>query len=315
MKLIIQIPCYNEEETLPVTLSNLPRRLEGIEKIEWLVIDDGSTDQTSDIARRHGVDHIISHPKNFGLGRTFITGLTACIERGADVIVNTDGDNQYDAGCISDLIRPILSKTADIVIGVRPIDDIKHFSFIKKLLQKLGSWTVRLASNTKIPDTTSGFRAFTKEAAQKLNVFINYTYTLKTILQAGQKNIAINWVPIRTNDCLRPSRLIKSIPSYIFKSISTIVRIFVVYRPFRFFMLIGTGLFSIGFLIGFRFLWYYLTGEGSGHVQSLILSSIFIGIGFQTVLIAFIADLLSVNRRLLEELQYKSRDKKPDKYQ
>lgn len=315
MKLIIQIPCYNEEETLPVTLSNLPRRLEGIEKIEWLVIDDGSTDQTSDIARRHGVDHIISHPKNFGLGRTFMTGLASCIERGADVIVNTDGDNQYDAGCISDLIRPILSKTADIVIGVRPIDDIEHFSFIKKLLQKLGSWTVRLASNTKIPDTTSGFRAFTKEAAQKLNVFSNYTYTLETIIQAGQKNIAINWVPIRTNDCLRPSRLIKSIPSYIFKSISTIVRIFVVYRPFRFFMLIGTGLFSIGFLIGFRFLWYYLTGEGSGHVQSLILSSIFIGIGFQTVLIAFIADLLSVNRRLLEELQYKSRDKKPDKYQ
>ncbi|MCJ7773217.1 MAG: glycosyltransferase family 2 protein, partial [Desulfobacterales bacterium] len=230
----------------------------------------------------------------------------------ADIIVNTDADNQYSAECISDLIRPILSGKAEIVVGVRPIDDIEHFSFIKKLLQKLGSWAVRLASNTDIPDTTSGFRAFSREAAKKLNVFSNYTYTLETIIQAGQKNIMMSWVPVRTNEYLRPSRLIKSIPIYIFRSISTIIRIFVVYRPFRFFILIGMGLFSIGFLIGFRFLWYYLAGEGRGHVQSLILSSILIGIGFQTILIAFIADLLNVNRKLLEDLQYKFRKNKLD---
>lgn len=309
MKLIIQIPCYNEEKTLPVTLSELPKEIKGVDRVEWLVVDDGSTDKTVDVARQHGVDHIVSHPKNFGLGRAFMTGISACIEKGADIIVNTDADNQYSAECISDIIRPILSGSADIVVGVRPIDDVEHFSFIKKLLQKLGSWTVRLASNTDIPDTTSGFRAFSSEAARKLNVFSNYTYTLETIIQAGQKNIAIRWVPILTNECLRPSRLIKSIPSYIFKSISTIIRIFVVYRPFRFFMLIGISLFLIGFFVGFRFLFYYLAGEGRGHVQSLILSSILIGIGFQTILIAFIADLLNVNRKLLEELQYKSRKK------
>jgi len=310
MKLIIQIPCYNEEETLPITLSELPRQIDGIENVEWMVIDDGSTDRTAEVARQNGVDHIVSHPKNFGLGRAFMTGLTACIERGADIIVNTDADNQYSAECISDLIRPILSGSADIVVGVRPIDDIEHFSFIKKILQKLGSWTVRLASSTDIPDTTSGFRAFSRGAARKLNVFSSYTYTLETIIQAGQKNIAVSWVPVRINEYLRPSRLIKSIPSYIFKSISTVIRIFVVYRPFRFFILIGVCLFLVGFLIGLRFLWYYLTDEGYGHIQSLILSSILIGIGFQTILIAFIADLLSVNRKLLEELQYKSRKNK-----
>jgi len=312
MKLIIQIPCYNEEKTLPITLSALPRQVDGVDSVEWLVVDDGSTDKTVEIARKNGIDHIVSHPKNFGLGRAFMTGLTACIEKGADIIVNTDADNQYSAECISDLIRPILSGNADIVVGVRPIDDIEHFSFIKKILQKIGSWTVRLASNTGIPDAASGFRAFSKEAVRRLNVFNNYTYTLETIIQAGQKNIAISWVPVRTNKYLRPSRLIKSIPSYIFKSISTVIRIFVVYRPFRFFIFIGMCLLSIGLLIGFRFIWYYLTGEGGGHVQSLILSSILIGIGFQTILIAFIADLLNVNRRLLEDLQYKSRKNKSD---
>jgi len=312
MKLIIQIPCYNEEKTLPITLSALPRQVDGVDSVEWLVIDDGSTDKTVEKKKKNGIDHIVSHPKNFGLGRAFMTGLTACIEKGADIIVNTDADNQYSAECISDLIRPILSGNADIVVGVRPIDDIEHFSFIKKILQKIGSWTVRLASNTGIPDAASGFRAFSKEAVRRLNVFNNYTYTLETIIQAGQKNIAISWVPVRTNKYLRPSRLIKSIPSYIFKSISTVIRIFVVYRPFRFFIFIGMCLLSIGLLIGFRFLWYYLTGEGGGHVQSLILSSILIGIGFQTILIAFIADLLNVNRRLLEDLQYKSRKNKSD---
>jgi len=230
------------------------------------------------------------------------------------IIVNTDADNQYCADCIPDLIRPILEAKAEMVVGARPIEQIGHFSFSKKLLQKLGSWTVRLASSTDIPDAPSGFRAISKEAARKLNVFNNYTYTLETIIQAGQKNISVTWVPIRTNESLRPSRLVKSILSYVRKSVFTILRIFVIYNPFRFFIFIGTVLFTLGALIGARFLWYFFSGQGGGHIQSLILASILIGIGFQTIMVAFIADLLSVNRRLLEELQYKSRDGGTDKH-
>jgi hypothetical protein len=235
--------------------------------------------------------------------------LEASLKAGADIIVNTDADNQYSADSIPDLIHPILEGKAEMVIGARPIEQIKHFSPIKKFLQKLGSWTVRLASNTDIPDAPSGFRAISCEAARKLNVFNSYTYNLETIIQAGQKNIAITWVPISTNEYVRQSRLVKSLTSYIRKSVLTIIRIFVVYNPFRFFMSIGALLFFLGALIGIRFLWYFLNGQGGGHVQSLILASIFIGIGFQTIMVAFIADLLSVNRRLLEELQYKSRDR------
>ncbi len=280
--------------------------------MEWLIIDDGSTDRTVEVARANGVDHIVSHHKNMGLARTFITGLDACIERGADIIVNTDADNQYCADCIPDLIRPILEGKAEIVVGARPIDQTEDFSPIKKLLQKLGSWTVRLASNTDIPDAPSGFRAISRRSALKLNVFNNYTYTLETIIQAGLKGIPISWVPVRTNEYLRPSRLLKSVPSYIQKSILTILRIFVVYKPFRFFISIGAVLFLLGSLISFRFLWYHFSGQGAGLVQSLILASILIGIGFQTMMVAFIADLLSVNRRLLEELQYKLREDKRD---
>lgn len=313
MKLIIQIPCYNEEKTLETTLSALPREVPGVDIVEWLIIDDGSKDRTVEVAKAHGVDHVVSLPRNQGLAKAFMAGLEASLMAGADIIVNTDADNQYCADCIPDLIRPILEAKAEMVVGARPIEQIEHFSFSKKLLQRLGSWTVRLASSTDIPDAPSGFRAISKEAARKLNVFNNYTYTLETIIQAGQKNISVTWVPIRTNESLRPSRLVKSILSYVRRSVFTILRIFVIYNPFRFFIFIGTVLFTLGALIGVRFLWYFLSGQGGGHVQSLILASILIGIGFQTIMVAFIADLLSVNRRLLEELQYKSRDRGTDK--
>lgn len=306
-KLIIQIPCFNEEFALPTTLSVLPRQIPGVEKIEVLIVDDGSQDRTAAVAREYGVDHIVLHTKNMGLAKAFMTGIHACIERGADIIVNTDADNQYGAQCIGALIQPILDGKAEIVVGARDTDNIEHFSAYKKIMQKIGSWVVRQASNTDIPDAPSGFRAFTKDAALRLNVFNNYTYTLETIIQAGQKNIPITWVPIETNKDLRMSRLVRSIPDYIRRSIFTILRIFVVYKPFRFFLSIGTVLFVLGSLIGARFLWFYFSGDGRGHIQSLILASIFIGIGFQTIMVAFIADLMSVNRRLLEELQYKQR--------
>ena len=308
MKLIIQIPCYNEEKTLPITLKELPREVPGFDKVEWLIIDDGSTDRTVEVAKAHGVDYIVRHPKNLGLARAFMTGLDACLKLGADVIVNTDADNQYYAADISKLVQPILEGKAEMVIGARPIEKIKHFSPIKKFLQKLGSWVVRIVSRTDVPDAPSGFRAISREAALKLNVFSEYTYTIETIIQAGQKNMAVVSVPIRVNDeFLRPSRLVKSIPSYIKKSIETIIRIFVVYRPFRFFFTIGLTLFILGFLLGLRFLYYYFTGEGKGHVQSVILSGVLLGMGFQTILVAFLADLLAVNRKLLEEVQYRLR--------
>jgi glycosyltransferase involved in cell wall biosynthesis len=313
MKLIIQIPCYNEEKALETTLSALPREVPGVDIVEWLIIDDGSKDRTVEVAKAHGVDHVVSLPRNQGLAKAFMAGLEASLTAGADIIVNTDADNQYCADCIPDLIRPILEARAEMVVGARPIEQIEHFSFPKKVLQRLGSWTVRLASSTDIPDAPSGFRAISKEAARKLNVFNNYTYTLETIIQAGQKNISVTWVPIRTNESLRPSRLVKSILSYVRRSVFTILRIFVIYNPFRFFMFIGTVLFTLGTLIGARFLWYFFSGQGGGHIQSLILASILIGIGFQTIMVAFIADLLSVNRRLLEELQYKSREGGTDK--
>jgi glycosyltransferase involved in cell wall biosynthesis len=305
MKLIIQIPCLNEADTLAIALKALPREVPGFDTVEWLIIDDGSTDDTVRIAKEKGVDHVISHTHNLGLARGFMTGLDACLRLGADVIVNTDADNQYNADDIPALTAPVLDGKADIVIGARPIETIEHFSPIKKILQKLGSWVVRVASKTNIPDAPSGFRAMSREAAQKLMIFSDYTYTLETIIQAGQKNMAITYVPVRVNDDLRPSRLLKSIPSYIKRSVFTIIRIFVIYRPFRFFATIGAALFGTGFLIGLRFLFYYIQGEGDGRVQSLILASVLLGMGFQAVLIAFIADLLSANRKLMEDVRYK----------
>lgn len=303
MKLIIQVPCFNEAETLPVALAQLPRQVDGFDEVEWLIIDDGSTDGTAGIARTHGVDHVVKNAKNQGLARTFMAGLDACLMRGADVIVNTDADNQYNANDISLLVRPILDGSAEIVIGARPIDAIQHFSLLKKTLQKIGSWAVRVASKTEVPDAPSGFRAFSREAAKRINVFSEYTYTLETIIQAGQKNMAVASVPVRVNEDLRPSRLVKSIPTYLRRSIVTIVRIFAVYKPFRFFVTIGSFLIFIGLLLGARFLYYLASGDGDGHVQSLILVAILLGIGFQTLLVAFVADLLAVNRHLLEDVK------------
>ena len=307
MKLVIQIPCYNEADTLGIALSALPRELSGFDSVEWLVIDDGSTDDTVRVAREHGVDHVVRHTGNQGLARGFMTGLEACLQRGADVIVNTDADNQYNADDIPALVAPILAAEAEIVVGARPIETIEHFSPVKRFLQKLGSWVVRVASGTDIPDAPSGFRAISRTAAQRLMVFNDYTYTLETIIQAGQKNMAIASVPVRINGDLRPSRLVKSIPSYIQRSIVTIIRIFVVYRPFRFFATIGAVLFGVGVFIGLRFVWKWLGGEGEGHIQSLILAGALLVMGFQTILIAFVADLIAANRKLLEELRFHTR--------
>ncbi|MES9817603.1 MAG: glycosyltransferase family 2 protein [Candidatus Thiodiazotropha sp.] len=315
MKLIIQIPCYNEEKTLALALAELPREVPGFDQVEWLVIDDGSTDATRQVAIDNGVDHIVGYTRNQGLAKVFMMGLDACVRQGADVIVNTDADNQYDAGYIPSLTQPILDGKADMVIGARPIKMIEHFSFTKKVLQRLGSSVVRKVSHTDIPDAPSGFRAFSRDAAMKLNVFNEYTYTLETIIQAGMKQMAVTSVPVEVNEDLRPSRLVKSISSYIKKSIITILRIFVVYKPFRFFLITGLILFGMGLILGLRFLYYYLFGDGAGHIQSVILAGVMMGIGFQTILVAFIADLLSVNRKLLEEVQYRIRklESQPDK--
>jgi len=312
MKLIIQIPCYDEAATLALTLARLPRTLPPFDVVEWLVVDDGSTDDTATVAKAHGAHHVVRHTRNQGLARAFMSGLDASLAHGADVIVNTDADNQYNADDIPALVAPILSGAADIVIGARPIETIEHFSPVKKLLQKLGSWVVRAASNTEIPDAPSGFRALSRAAAQRLMVFNDYTYTLETIIQAGQKNMAITAVPVRVNPDLRPSRLVRSVPSYVQRSLVTIVRIFAIYRPFRFFATIGALLFAAGFLIGLRFLVKYLGGEGTGNVQSLILAGALLVMGFQTVLVAFLADLLAANRKLMEEVRFllKRRDDK-----
>lgn len=311
MKLIIQIPCYNEAATLAATLAALPRAVPGFAAVEWMVIDDGSTDDTARVARENGADHVVRHTRNQGLARAFMTGIQESIRLGADIIVNTDADNQYNAEDIPLLTRPILGGQADMVVGARDTDRIQHFSPGKKLLQKLGSWVVRMASKTNVRDATSGFRAFSADAARQLVVFSDYTYTLETIIQAGQKKMAILSVPVRVNADLRPSRLMKSIPSYVMKSVGTIVRIFIVYRPFRFLGSIGMIMFGAGFLIGVRFLILYLNHQGKGHTQSLVLASILLGMGFQMLLIAVIADLLSVNRKLLEEIRCQAR-RKPD---
>lgn len=307
MKVIIQIPCYNEALTLPQTLAELPRSLPGVDVVEWLVVDDGSRDGTADVARAYGVDHVVAFSRNRGLAAAFVVGIQACLERGADIIVNTDADNQYRAEYIESLIAPILADQADYTVGARPISDIEHFSRIKKLLQRLGSLVVRLASKTDIPDATSGFRAVNRAAAKELQVFSQYTYTLETIIQAGQRGWRITWVPIGVNPPTRPSRLMRTIPEYIFRSISTIVRVFVIYRPFRFFSFCGSVLMSIGLLLALRFIWFYLHGEG-GHIQSLIFASIFFAMGFQVVMTGFVVDLLSVNRRILEDIRGRVKD-------
>ena len=304
MKLIIQIPCYNEAETLEIALNALPRKIDGVDEIEYLIINDGSRDNTVEVARSWGVNYIVNFRRNKGLAKGFMAGLDACLRNGADIIVNTDADNQYNADDIEKLVRPILEGRSDIVIGERPIDQTEHFSLMKKRLQHLGSWVVRKASKSDIPDAPSGFRALSREAALHMNVINEYTYTLETIVQAGRTKIAMESVPIRTNEELRPSRLFSSMSSYIKKSMLTIIRAYAMYRPLAFFTAIGGVIFAIGVVIGIRYLVFFAQGTGDGHIQSLILAAILLMIGFQTFVIGLLGDVIAANRKMLEDVQY-----------
>jgi glycosyltransferase involved in cell wall biosynthesis len=301
--LIIQVPAYNEAETIATTLAALPRQVPGFTKVEWLLVDDGSRDRTVEVARAAGVDHVVSLSHNRGLAFAFMAGIEASLKLGADVIVNTDADNQYDATCIPDLVRPILEGRAAMVVGERPIAQISDFSAIKRMLQKLGSSIVRFVSATDVPDAPSGFRAIHRGAALQLCVFSNYTYTLETLIQAGRKGLPVASVPVRVNRVTRPSRLVRSVPSYVAKSLVTIFRIFVLYKPFRFFFAIGTVFLLPGLAIGVRFLFAYFQGEGQGHVQSLILAAILVVMAFVTYAAGLLADLVAANRLLLEEVR------------
>lgn len=307
MRLIIQIPCYNEEETLHIAVADLPKAIPGVDEIEYLVINDGSTDNTTEAARRCGVHHIVSYSKNKGLANAFMTGIDACLRLGADIIVNTDADNQYCGADIAGLIQPILDGKAEMVIGERPIDHIDDFSPLKKKLQRLGSRVVRMVSGTDVPDAPSGFRAYSRETAMKLNVVSRYTYTLETIIQAGNKNIALASVPVRTNPQLRKSRLFKSMRAYIKRSVATMFRIFLMYRPFKVFAAVGSVIFALGAILGCRFLYFFFTGTGDGHIQSLILTAVLLMIGFQTITLGLLADVISANRKLIEDVQYRVR--------
>jgi glycosyltransferase involved in cell wall biosynthesis len=305
MKLVIQVPCYNEAEHLPTTLAALPRCVPGFDLVEWLVVDDGSSDSTAEVARRHGVEHVVVLPHNKGLAHAFMAGLTTALKVGADVIVNTDADNQYDASCIPDLVEPIVSGRAQIVIGARPIDAIAHFSNAKKTLQKLGSRVVRIVSGTDIPDAPSGFRAIHREAAMRLNVFNTYTYTLETIIQAGRNNIPMTSVPVRVNADLRPSRLVKGNLSYVTRSLTTIIRIFVIYKPLRFFLLLSVLTAFPGLIAISRFLYFYASGDGQGHIQSLVIATALIACAAVLGIGGLLADLIAANRALLEDLRTK----------
>ena len=307
-KLIIQIPCLNEAETLPATLADLPRSVPGIDVIEVLVIDDGSRDRTAEVAKAQGVAHVIRFRQRKGLAAAFIAGIDASLRRGADYIVNTDADNQYAGRDIARLLEPLLRGDADIVVGDRNIRDLEHMSWPRKLLQRLGSWTVRQVSATNVPDTTSGFRAYTREAALRMTIVSDFSYTLESLIQAGKQRMAVTHVPISTNPRTRPSRLFGSVLSYIKQSAATIVRIYTMYEPLKVFTYIGTTIFVAGFLISMRFLYYFLfTFESEGKVQSLILSAVLMIVGFQVVLIGLVADVISGMRKLLEDLLYRVR--------
>lgn len=301
MKLIVQIPCYNEEQTLPETVKDIPRKIEGVDQVEILIIDDGSIDRTVEVAKEIGVDHIVRNICNKGLARTFLAGLDACLRLGADIIVNTDGDNQYKGEDIPKLIEPILKGEADIVIGDRQTDKVAHFGFAKKKLQKIGSWVIRGLSETDVPDTVSGFRAFRREAAMQMNIVSPFSYTIETIIQAGKKHLAVTSVPIGTNPKTRESRLFKSIPKFIERSLTTMIRMYTMYQPLRVFFYIGFFFILAGLIPSVRFLIYYFMGQGGGHIQSLILATILFIVGFQVLVVGLVADVISFNRRLIEE--------------
>lgn len=306
MKLIIQIPCLNEADTLPQTLADLPQEIDGIDQIEWLIIDDGSTDDTVQVARAHGVQHIVQHPRNLGLATAFQSGLNACLQRGADVIVNTDGDNQYPGRYIADLVEPIVAGQADMVIGDRQTEMIPHFSPVKKRLQKLGSAVVRYASGTQVPDAPSGFRAISREAALRLNIFSGYTYTLETIIQAGNKKLTVSSVPITTNPKTRESRLIRNVPLYVLRSAITIMRLFMLYQPFRTFAYLSLPFLLSGGLLWLRYLLIILSDQDArgANVQSIIVGAVLLLMGFVVFLFGLIGELIAINRRLHEETLY-----------
>ena len=306
-KVIIQIPCYNEAATLPGTLRDLPRSLPGVDVVEWLVVDDGSQDGTAEVARAHGVSHVVKFDRNRGLAAAFTAGLEASVRAGADIIVNTDADNQYRATDIAALVTPIVEKQAELVIGDRRVGSLPNFSWLKRRLQVMGSWVLGRAAELETPDATSGFRALSRDAALRTLVLSNYSYTLETLIQAGARRASVMFVPIGINPQTRPSRLMRSIPEYIAKSSVTIVRAYAMYRPLRVFVTLGGTLIVLGLLPGLRFVWFYLTGSRVGHIQSLILAAILIIIGFQVILIGLVADVLAANRKLLEEVVYRLR--------
>ena len=302
MKLIIQIPCLNEETTLPATLADLPREVPGIGEVEWLIVDDGSTDRTAEVARENGVDHVVSFSKNRGLAAAFRAGLQASLQHGADVIVHTDADNQYSANSIPDLVRPVIEDDADMVVGDRQIWGHEEFGFIKKCLQKLGSRVVSHMSGLDVPDVTSGFRAYSREAAMTLNVLSRYTYTHETVIQGGLHNLNVVSVPVEVNRKTRPSRLFRSIPAYLRDSGLTIARAYTMYKAFKVFVIAALVPFVLGFGLGVRFLYYYFTGNGSGHIQSLIFAAVLLNLSFVLFVIGVLAELIGCNRRLLEDV-------------
>lgn len=309
--LFIQIPCYNEEKTLGVTLDALPRSIPGVARVEVLIIDDGSSDKTVEVARAHGVKHFVRFRQNRGLARAYSAGLEGCLARGADIIVNTDADNQYCADDIPALIQPLLEHRADIVIGARPIETIAHFSFIKKILQRLGSAVVRHVSGTDVADAPSGFRAVTADVARQLHVFGDYTYTIETIIQAGQKGFKVESVPVRVNEDLRPSRLVKSIPDYIMRNIVTMGRIYLIYRPLRLFIPISLITFIAGIVLGLRYLYLNFLGFGEGHIHSVILTALLLATSGFTALFGVLAELTATNRKLLERLDSRMQSIEP----
>lgn len=300
MKVIIQIPCYNEEADLPQTLAALPEAIDGVDSVEVLIIDDGSRDNTVQVARDHGVDYIVRHTGNRGLASAFRSGVDACLQLGADIIVNTDADNQYAGEDIVKLVRPLLDGQADVVIGDRQTDTVAHFSFIKKRLQKLGSWVVRTFSDVDVPDAVSGFRAMTRDAASKINILSSFSYTIEMLLQAGKKRMAVSSVPIRVNAKTRESRLYSTVTQFIQRSVATLLRIYAMYHPLKIFLLVSGALMLVGAWPILRFLYFFVIGDGDGHIQSLVLGGVLMTMGFMAFLVGLVADLIAFNRQLME---------------
>ena len=307
MKLVIQIPCYNEADALPVTLEALPRDLPGVSVVEVIVVDDGSTDATAEVARACGVAEVVRLGQHRGLARAFMAGIDAALRRGADLIVNTDADNQYRGDEIAGLVAPRIRGEADMVVGERRGASVSEFSPVKRALLRVGSWVVRRASGTALPDVASGFRAFTRDTAMRLMVFSEFSYTLETVIQAGNRGLTVTHVPIQTNPAMRPSRLFSTVAEYVFRSGGTILRIYAMYQPLRVFAMVGVGIASVGVLLAARFLYFYFTNGGAGHFQSLIISAICCIVGFQVVLIGLVADLMAGHRRISEEILYRVR--------